>query len=93
MLLAGLLFFDAFELWIYMPFSLSLPIKSIPLKVLVVLLAWLFAEFHLRSGKEDAGRMKLGLTIPERGGQTKLSSDQTIFERTLVLGALELHGL
>ena len=30
---------------------------------------------------------------PGRGGQTELSSDQTIFERTHVLGALELHGL
>ena len=30
---------------------------------------------------------------PVRGGQTKLSSDQTISERTHVLGALELHGL
>ena len=31
--------------------------------------------------------------FPGRGGQTELSSDQTIFERTHVLGALELHGL
>ena len=30
---------------------------------------------------------------PGRGGQTEMSSDQTIFERTHVLGALELHGL
>ena len=30
---------------------------------------------------------------PGRGGQTELSSDQTIFERTHVLGALELHDL
>ena len=33
------------------------------------------------------------LLFPDRGGQTKLSSDQTIFERTHVLGALKLHGL
>ena len=30
---------------------------------------------------------------PGRGGQTEQTSDQTIFERTHVLGALELHGL
>ena len=30
---------------------------------------------------------------PGRGGQTEVTSDQTIFERTHVLGALELHGL
>ena len=32
-------------------------------------------------------------TYPERGGQTEVTSDQTIFERTHVLGALEIHGL
>ena len=30
---------------------------------------------------------------PGRGGQTEVTPDQTIFERTRVLGALELHGL
>ena len=30
---------------------------------------------------------------PRKGGQAELISDQTIFERTHVLGALELHGL
>ena len=30
---------------------------------------------------------------PGRGGQTEVTSDQTIFERTHVFGALELHGL
>ena len=30
---------------------------------------------------------------PDRGGRTELSSDQTIFESTHVLGALELHDL
>ena len=39
------------------------------------------------------GGPALVLSNPSRGGQTELSSDQTIFERTHVLGALELHGL
>ena len=33
------------------------------------------------------------LINPGRGGQTEVTSDQTIFERTHVPGALELHGL
>ena len=34
-----------------------------------------------------------GDVIPGRGGRTEVTSDQTIFERTHVLGALKLHGL
>ena len=31
--------------------------------------------------------------LPGRGAHTAVISDQTIFERTQALGALELHGL
>ena len=33
------------------------------------------------------------VALPGRGGQTEVTSDQTIFECTHFLGALELHGL
>ena len=43
------------------------------------------------NGTDDVHKLHNLFTV--RGGQTEMSSDQTIFERTHVLGVLELHGL
>ena len=50
---------------------------------------------HFCPGRFDHSRFQseTQLGVPCRGGQTELISDQTIFERTHVPGALELHGL
>ena len=55
--------------------------------------------FHLREVKINIALLNLCAVNSETkailssGGQTEVNSDQTIFERTHVLGALELHGL
>ena len=60
---------------------------------MVVKVAVFSTVYAMEEVEEVFTAKKASHTATPKSGQTELSSDQTIFERTHVLGALELHGL